>query len=164
MRTITVLNKNDREALAQTAYILTSLAGKREHWTPEELLLLSEKQDLPNFCTDGALLYEDEEGLSEPIEEEDTTDTRKMYEVAIERKTEDGEDDFTQWLATYLTGPVEVPNTDETIGRFTRENMGKYDNLVHALFIEDEEGWVSEYYVFVTPDTLKHVHINDMED
>lgn len=87
---------------------------------------------------------------------------RKMYEVAIERKTEDGEDDFTQWLITYLTGPVEVPNTDETIGKFTRENMGKYDDLVHALFIEDEEGWVSEYYVFVTPDTLKHVHIDDI--
>lgn len=92
----------------------------------------------------------------------EVTDTRKMYEVAIERKTEDGEDDFTQWLATYLTGPVEVPNTDETIGRFTHENMGKHDDLVHALFIEDEEGWVSEYYVFATPDTLKHVHIDDM--
>ena len=92
------------------------------------------------------------------------TYNRKMYEVAIERKTEDGEYDFTQWLITYLTGPVEVPNTDETIGKFTRENMGKHDGLVHALFIEDEEGWVSEYYVFTTPDTLKHVHIDDMED
>ena len=87
---------------------------------------------------------------------------RKMYEVAIERKTDDGEYDFTQWLITYLTGPVEVPNTDETIGKFTRENMGKHDDLVHALFIEDEEGWVSEYYVFTTPDTLKHVHIDDI--
>jgi len=81
---------------------------------------------------------------------------RKMYEVAIERKTTDGEYDFLQWLDTYMESPKEVENTEETVKRFTLDNLRKDDGMVHALFIEDPDEWVREYYVFRDPNTLVH--------
>lgn len=83
----------------------------------------------------------------------------KMYFVQIPKKTGDGLTDFLEWSDTNLDSPAEMPNTPETIGKFVRDYMGYDSDLVPALFIEDENGNMIEYYVFKDSETLRHEKI-----
>lgn len=83
----------------------------------------------------------------------------KMYEVAIDRKTKNGVNDFLDWLSTHLDYPEEVEYTHSTIGRFALKYSGVDDGKVHALFVEDEDGWCVEYFVYKNSDILTHEKI-----
>ena len=83
-------------------------------------------------------------------------DSNKMYFFKVPKKTESGLDDFLEFSETYLESFPEVPNTPETIGKFTLKYMGKSLDFVPALVVEDEEGFMTEYYVFDNPETIKH--------
>lgn len=80
----------------------------------------------------------------------------KMYKVEIKKKTGDNLEDFLSWAAEYKESPAEVENTAETIGRFCLEYMGRECDKIPALFVEDHNGNIIEYYVFLDSETLRH--------
>ena len=80
----------------------------------------------------------------------------KMYMGEIEKRTGDNIEDFLQWAAVHVTYPAEVPNNFESIGRFAEKYMGKPCDNIPILFVEDEDGNIIDYFVFIDSETLRH--------
>ena len=81
----------------------------------------------------------------------------KMYYVELPHANVDierAEEIVTDYLTGSSCNDKEVPNTPETIGRFTLDNMGKSD-AIRALYVEVEDIGVVETFV-ISGDKLRH--------
>jgi len=82
----------------------------------------------------------------------------KCYFVKVPKITPDGAENFLQWAATHhYENCIEKPATNETIGDFVLHiAYRKQYKYTPALFFEDENGNIIEYFVAKNSHTLLH--------
>lgn len=83
---------------------------------------------------------------------------KKAYLVKVPKVTPDGVENFLQWAAThYYENCKEVPATYETIADFAMNiSRKKQVKFTPALFFEDENGNITEYFVAKNKNILTH--------
>ena len=83
---------------------------------------------------------------------------KKAYIVKVPKETPDGVENFLRWAATHhYENCKEVPATYETIGDFVlKEAYKKQVKFTPALFFEDENGNIIEYFVAKNKNILTH--------
>ena len=82
----------------------------------------------------------------------------KCYLVKVPKLTADGHENFLQWAATHhYENCTEKPATYETIGHFAlTDAIKKQRKYTPALFFEDADGNIVEYYVAINSRKLLH--------
>ena len=80
----------------------------------------------------------------------------RVYYSEIKRTTSDAVRDFIDFMDTYIDGVYERDATTETIGEFIRHGYGFKNGYMPALWIEDEDGNMIEYFIYTDPLTVRH--------
>ena len=80
----------------------------------------------------------------------------RVYYAEIKRETHDAVKDFIDFMDTYVGGVYERDNTTDAIGDFVRHGYGFKNGYMPALWIEDEDGNMIEYFIYTDPLTVRH--------